>query len=227
MLIRIPQVLSADEVLEIRRLLSSGDWVDGRKTAGAQALHAKLNEQLSQEGELARALQARVLQALNHSALFFSATLPKRIYPPQFNRYGGHSNTYGKHVDGAVMYVKGTGERVRSDVSCTLFLSQPEEYEGGELVVDDTYGSQRIKLAAGDLVIYPSTSVHRVDPVTSGHRVASFFWVESMVRSDEQRRLLFDMDMALLTLRQTHGESESAVSLTGTYHNLLRMWADT
>lgn len=227
MLIRIPQVLSADEVLEIRRLLAGGVWVDGRKTAGAQAQHAKLNEQLSQEGELPRALQSRVLQALNNSALFFSAALPKRIYPPQFNRYGGGSNTYGKHVDGAVMYIKGTGERVRSDVSCTLFLSQPEEYEGGELVVDDTYGSQRIKLAAGDMVIYPSTSVHRVDPVTSGHRMACFFWVESMVRSDEQRRLLFDMDMALLTLRQAHGESAPAVSLTGTYHNLLRMWADT
>lgn len=227
MLIRLPQLLSAHDVLDMRRQLAGGEWIDGRKTAGAQALHAKKNEQLAQGSELSRALQAQVTQALNSSPLFFSAALPKRIYPPLFNRYGGATNAYGSHVDSAVMYVKGTGERVRSDVSCTLFLSQPEEYDGGELVIDDTYGSQRIKLAAGDMVMYPSTSVHRVEPVTRGHRVACFFWVESMVRSDEQRRLLFDLDMNLVRLRHKDPASEEAVALTGVYHNLLRMWADT
>lgn len=226
MLIRIPQVLSADDLLDVRQLLSGGDWVDGRKTAGAQAVQAKQNEQLSQASGLSRNLQAKVLQALNTNALFFSATLPKRIYPPLFNRYGGAANHYGNHVDGAVMHVPGTGDKVRTDVSCTLFLSSPDDYEGGELVIQDTYGSQRIKLAAGDMVIYPGTSVHRVEPVTAGHRLASFFWVESMVRSDEQRRLLFGLDMNLMKLRE-QGDSEVAVALSGTYHNLLRMWADT
>lgn len=227
MLLHIQDVLTPDELSTAQAMLTTAPWQDGRSTAGPQASLSKNNEQLPQASEAAKVLQPLVLQALNRSALFFSAALPKRIFPPLFNRYGGDTNHYGKHVDSAVMYVKGTSERVRSDVSCTLFLSEPGDYDGGELVVDDTYGSQRIKLAAGDMVIYPSTSVHRVDPVTRGHRTACFFWVESMVRSDEQRRLLFDMDMALLRLRQAHGESESAVALTGTYHNLLRMWADT
>jgi PKHD-type hydroxylase len=200
--------------------------VDGRRSAGAQAVHAKNNEQLAQDSDASRTLQALVLAALNRHALFFSAALPKRIFNPLVNRYGGDANFYGNHVDGAVLHSRADGQRVRSDVSATLFLAEPHEYDGGELVIEDTYGSQRVKLAAGDLVLYPSTSVHRVEPVTRGHRVASFFWVESMVRSDEQRRLLFDLDMSLMRLRQTHGESADTVRLAGTYHNLLRMWAD-
>lgn len=227
MLLHIHNVLTHEELRTVRATLEAGAWQDGKTTAGTQAVAAKNNEQLSQATDESRAVQSLVIRALNRHAMFFSAALPKRIYPPLFNRYGGNTNYYGKHVDGAVMYVRGSGERVRSDVSCTLFLSEPDEYDGGELVIDDTYGSQRIKLAAGDLVLYPSTSVHRVDPVTRGQRVACFFWVESMVRSDEQRRLLFDLDMNLMKLRQEQGESEVAVALSGTYHNLLRMWADT
>ena len=227
MLLHLQNVLTAEELRTARAALASASWIDGRSTAGQQAVSAKNNQQLPQDGDTSRSLQALVLGALNRHALFFSATLPKKIFSPLFNRYGGSTNTYGKHVDGAVLHSRAGGEKVRSDVSCTLFLSQPDEYEGGELEIDDTYGTQRVKLPAGDMVIYPSTSVHRVAPVTAGHRIASFFWVESMVRSDEQRRLLFDLDMNLLRMRQEQGESELAVALTGTYHNLLRMWADT
>jgi PKHD-type hydroxylase len=227
MLIHLRNVLTAEELRRSRELLAGADWLDGRSTAGAQAVQTKNNQQLPQAGEAARALQALVLQALDRHALFFSAALPKKVFNPLFNRYGGETNFYGQHVDGAVMHSRSTGQRVRSDVSCTLFLAEPDEYDGGELVVDDTYGSQRIKLPAGDAVLYPSTSVHGVAPVTRGHRLASFFWVESMVRSDEQRRLLFDLDMTLMRLREREGETAEAVALTGTYHNLLRMWADT
>jgi PKHD-type hydroxylase len=227
MLLHLQNILTAEELRTARAALQSAAWIDGRSTAGQQAVNAKNNQQLPQDGEVSRTLRALVLGALNRHALFFSATLPKKIFNPLFNRYGGTTNEYGKHVDAAVMHSRATGEKVRSDVSCTLFLSQPDEYEGGELEIDDTYGTQRVKLPAGDMVIYPSTSVHRVAPVTAGYRIASFFWVESMVRSDEQRRLLFDLDMNLLRMRQELGESELAVALSGTYHNLLRMWADT
>jgi PKHD-type hydroxylase len=173
------------------------------------------------------ALRQILLRGLERSALFFSAALPKHISPPMFNRYGGSANTYGNHVDSAVRFLPDGKGRVRTDVSCTVFLAEPEEYDGGELVIEDTYGSQRVKLAAGSMVVYPGTSVHRVDPVTRGHRLASFFWIQSMVRSDEQRRLLFDMDQHLIALRQQAGEADPAiVGLTGSYHNLLRMWAD-
>ena len=225
MLLSIPDVLNLDEVQSLRTLLDQGTWRDGRATAGGQAVQAKQNEQLRTDPEAALAAQEYVLQALHRSAIFFSAALPNRIFPPQFNRYSGDTNTYGHHVDGAVMHTARSGKKVRSDVSCTLFLTDPTEYEGGELVIQDTYGEQRVKLPAGHMVVYPSTSVHRVDPVTRGARISSFFWVQSMVRSDEQRRLLFDMDMNLLRLRQ-QGESPITVGLTGTYHNLLRMWAE-
>lgn len=229
MLLSIPDVLSLDEVQSLRALLDQGVWRDGRATAGGQAVHAKQNEQLRTDSDAAQAAQERVLQALQRSALLFSAALPHRIFPPQFNRYSGDTNTYGDHVDGAVMHparsAHSAGDKVRSDVSCTLFLTDPADYDGGELVIQDTYGSQRIKLPAGQMVLYPSTSVHRVEPVTRGARIASFFWVQSMVRSDEQRRLLFDLDMNLLRLRQ-QGETPVTVGLTGTYHNLLRMWAE-
>lgn len=228
MLLHIRQVLTRDELRSARAILDRAAWADGRVTAGAQSALAKKNEQLDQEGEAAKALRPIVMQGLNRNADFFSAALPKRVFPPLFNRYGGAANAFGNHVDNAVRFLPGTvGERVRTDISCTLFLAEPDEYDGGELVIEDTFGPQRVKLPAGDMVLYPGTSVHRVDPVTRGHRVASFFWVESMVRSSEQRRLLFELDMALLQLRQRHGESPETTRLTGTYHNLLRMWAST
>ncbi len=227
MLIHLKNVLTPEELRHARDTLETARWSDGRATAGPQAVHSKNNEQLPQTGEAARSLQQLVLQALNRHAIFFSAALPKKIFNPLFNRYGGSTNHYGKHVDGAVMHSRSNDQRVRSDVSCTLFLAEPDEYDGGELAIEDTYGSQRVKLPAGDMVLYPSTSLHEVLPVTRGYRMASFFWVESMVRSDERRRLLYDLDMNLLRLRQQHGETPETTALTGTYHNLLRMWADT
>ena len=228
MLLTLPDLLNADELARARALLGpEAPWVDGRTSAGEQALAQKNNQQLAQTSEAAAELRALVLGALRRDAMFFSATLPRRIYNPLFNRYAGEQNFYGDHVDGAVLRSQATQEWVRTDISCTLFLADPGSYDGGELVVQDTYGEQRVKLPAGHAVIYPGTSVHRVAPVTRGARVASFFWIESMVRSDEQRRLLFDMDMALLALRRRHGETAEATRLTGTYHNLLRLWAST
>ena len=228
MLVHVKQVLGPGELREVRAILERASWGDGRVTAGVQSALAKNNQQLDQQGEAAKALQPIVLQGLNRHMDFFSAALPKRVFPPLFNRYGGAANAFGNHVDNAVRFIPGTlGERVRTDISCTLFLSEPDEYDGGELIIEDTFGNKSVKLAAGDLVLYPGTSVHRVEPVTRGHRIASFFWVESMVRSDEQRRLLYDMDRHLMRLRATVGEDEPAViGLTGMYHNLLRAWAD-
>jgi PKHD-type hydroxylase len=227
MLLRISQVLAAQGLQVLRALLAQTPWQDGRASAGTQAALVKNNEQLAPGSEALRSAQAQVLQALERHATFFSAALPKRMPPPQFNRYRGERNTYGNHVDQAVRYVAGTGQRLRTDISCTLFLSDPADYDGGELVVQDSFGEQRIKLAAGDLVLYPGTRVHRVEPVTRGERLASFFWIESMVRQDAQRRLLYDMDMAILELRRKGGDTAEVVRLTGCYHNLLRMWADT
>ncbi|MCU7370466.1 Fe2+-dependent dioxygenase [Paucibacter sp. O1-1] len=227
MLLHLKQVLTADELREARATLAAADWVDGAATAGAQAVQAKHNEQLPQGSAAAQGLQALVLRALHRNALFFSAALPKKIFNPLFNRYGASGQHYGRHVDGAVMHSRATGERVRSDLSCTLFLAEPGEYEGGELVVEHSFGQQRIKLPAGDMLLYPGSSVHEVSPVTAGTRLASFFWVESMVRSESQRSLLYQMDMSLMRLRAEHGESDATLQLTGTYHNLLRMWADT
>ena len=228
MLVHVKQVLSRDELRAARAALERATWSDGRITAGVQSALAKNNQQLDQQGEAAKALQPIVLQGLNRHMDFFSAALPKRVFPPLFNRYGGTANAFGNHVDNAVRFVPGTlGERVRTDISCTLFLAEPDEYDGGELVIEDTFGSKSIKLPAGDMVLYPGTSVHRVEPVTRGHRLASFFWVESMVRSDEQRRMLYEMDRHLMQLRSTVGEDEPAIiGLTGMYHNLLRAWAD-
>ena len=228
MLVHIKQVLTRDELRAVHGILEHATWGDGRVTAGVQSALAKNNEQLDQQGEASKALQPIVLQGLNRHMDFFSAALPKRVFPPLFNRYGGTANAFGNHVDNAVRFIPGTlGERVRTDISCTLFLSQPDEYDGGELVIEDTFGAQRVKLPAGDMVLYPGTSVHRVEPVTRGQRVASFFWVESMVRSDEQRRMLYEMDRHLMHLRRTVGEDEPAIiGLTGMYHNLLRAWAD-
>ncbi|MFM2056554.1 MAG: hypothetical protein RLY71_939 [Pseudomonadota bacterium] len=235
MLIHLPNVLSATELQRARALLEDAPWADGAATAGAQAAQVKHNQQLPPTCAAAQALQGLILAALERHATFFSAALPKKVFPPMFNRYGGASNRYGAHVDNAVRYVPAgansalrPGERVRSDISCTLFLVEPHDYDGGELLIDDTFGSQRVKLPAGDMVLYPGTSVHQVLPVTRGARFASFFWIESMVRCDEQRRLLFDMDRHLMHLRGTVGETDpGVVGLTGTYHNLLRLWADT
>ena len=231
MLLRIEQVLTRQALDEVRQLLADASWQDGRASAGTQAAAVKHNEQLSGASAQAKALQALVLQSLERHPLFFSAALPKRVLPPMFNRYAGASNRYGRHVDQAVRYLPGAHpggpQRVRTDISCTLFLSDPADYDGGELVIADTFGEQRVKLEAGDMLLYPGTSVHHVEPVTRGARLAGFFWIESMVRSDEQRRLLYEMDMSLMALRSEHGESEAVLQLTGTYHNLLRMWADT
>ncbi|WP_349741279.1 Fe2+-dependent dioxygenase [Roseateles cavernae] len=227
MLLKIEQVLTPDVLAHARALLREARWEDGRSTAGPQAAQVKNNEQLGASSREAAALQQLVLQALERHPIFFSAALPKRVLPPLFNRYGGAANSYGPHVDQAVRYLPGGSQRVRTDISCTLFLADPEDYDGGELVIQDTFGEQHVKLAAGDMILYPGTSVHHVAPVTRGQRLASFFWIESMVRSDEQRRLLYEMDMSLMRLRSEHGESEATVQLTGTYHNLLRMWADT
>ena len=231
MLLHVKKVLNADELREARALLERATWGDGRVTAGVQSAQAKNNEQLSQDSDETGALQRIVLGGLNRHAVFFSAALPKRVFPPLFNRYGGATNAFGSHVDNAVRFVPGgsggKGERVRTDLSCTLFLADADEYDGGELVVEDSFDAPRIKLPAGDMLLYPGTSVHRVEPVTRGARLASFFWIESMVRGSEARRLLFDMDTHLMRLRTHVGETDPAViGLTGIYHNLLRMWAD-
>ena len=227
MLLHLPDILTADEVRQAQALLADAPWGDGRAGAGDQARQVKNNEQLDHDCAAAQAIRALVLRALDRSPLFFSAALPKRVFPPRLNRYGGDSNYYGNHIDGAVRYLPDSGQRVRTDVSCTLFLADPASYDGGELCIADTYGEQAIKLPAGHMVLYPGTSLHQVKPVTRGHRLACFFWIESMVRSDEQRRLLYELDMNLLALRQQHGDGAETTALTGVYHNLLRMWADT
>jgi PKHD-type hydroxylase len=228
MFLHLKNLLTAEEVAQARGLLADdAPWVDGRTSAGTQALSHKRNQQLAQTSDAASALRPLVLAALQRDALFFSVALPRKIFNPLFNRYSGDSNFYGAHVDVAVLRSQATGEWVRSDLSCTVFFSDPEEYDGGELLIAGPGGDQRIKLPAGDAILYPGSTVHQVTPVTRGARIASFFWVQSMVRSIEQRQLLFAMDMDLLRLRQRVGESDSAVvGLTGTYHNLLRMWAD-
>lgn len=228
MLLHLRNVLTAEELQTAQSLLrDDAPWKEGRISAGSQAATVKNNSQLSQSSAQAKQLQALILNALKRDALFFSAALPRKIFNPLFNRYRGDANHFGPHVDGAVMHSLATSEWVRTDVSCTVFLSDPASYDGGELLVQDTYGSRGVKLAAGDAVLYPGTSVHEVTPVTRGERVASFFWIESMVRSDEQRRTLFELDMNLLKLRSQLGETPETTALTGVYHNLLRQWAST
>lgn len=226
MLIEIPQVLNPDELSRVRGILANAAWADGRITAGSQSAQVKNNWQLPEQSSQSAAARTILLDALNRNALFLSAALPKRIFPPLFNRYEGEHNTFGNHIDNAVRHCPVTGQRVRTDLSATIFLADPDSYDGGELVIEDTYGQHAVKLAAGDMVLYPGSSLHRVEPVTCGARVASFFWLESMVRETERRRLLFEMDMAILQLRNTGGDSEPVVNLTGCYHNLLRMWAE-
>lgn len=227
MLLHVPNVLSADELAHLQRALAAADWADGRETVGAQGAQVKRNEQLPDGSPLKAELGRVVLAALERHPLFFAAALPLRILPPRFNRYQG-GGEYGLHVDGAVM-ITGHGEQrahLRSDVSCTLFLSPPETYDGGELVVSDTYGEHEVKLPAGDLVVYPSSSLHRVNAVTRGARLASFFWVQSMVRDDSARRMLLEMDSAIETLRTGGADATAVLQLTGVYHNLLRRWSE-
>ena len=225
MLLQIPEVLSAAQVGAIRARLDRATWIDGNATSGHQSARAKYNEQLAEGSAEARELGTVVLEALQRSSLFFSAALPKQVFPPLFNRYGP-GMTFGNHVDGAIRTHAPSGLRIRTDLSATLFLTAPQDYDGGELLVEDTYGVHRIKLPAGSMVVYPATSLHRVEPITRGSRVGSFFWIQSMVREDAQRAILFDLDMAIMRLTQANPGDPALVSLTGVYHNLLRMWAE-
>ncbi|WP_433706062.1 Fe2+-dependent dioxygenase [Paraburkholderia sacchari] len=227
MLIHVPNVLTPEQVRALReRLDHAGDtWVDGRATAGWSGAPVKHNRQIAEHTPLARDLGDVVLAAIERNPLFISAALPNQVYPPLFNRYEG-GMTFGSHVDGAVRVLP-NGMKLRTDVSVTLFLSSPDEYEGGELVVEDTYGVQEVKLPAGDMIVYPATSLHQVRPVTRGARVASFFWVQSLVRDDTKRALLFDMDTAIQRLNASDADAGARRSLVGCYHNLLRLWSET
>ena len=225
MLITIPDVLTADELVQARAALQAAEWVDGKVTAGYQAQSVKQNLQLPEGHPTAVKLGEMVLAALARSPLFTSAALPLRVFPPMFNRYtgGGH---FGTHVDTAIRAVASTGHRIRTDLSATLFFSAPEEYDGGELLVEDTYGVHKVKLPAGHMVLYPASSLHRVTPVTRGARVASFFWIQSMIRADFDRTLLYDLDTSIQRLAKEIPGSPVGVQLTGVYHNLLRRWAE-
>ncbi len=226
MLICVPNVLSKAEVADFRAAMDAADWEDGRSTAGAQSAMVKKNEQLPPNGNLARRLGEAIVKALIANPLFVSAAIPKEIFPPLFNRYGAGQH-FGVHVDNAVRGDHLTGVRIRTDLSVTLFLSEPEEYDGGELIVEDYYGSHRVKLPAGHLVLYPASSLHAVTPVTRGVRVASFFWLQSMIRDGHARSLIFDLDSAIQGLVGRIGRDDAEmVKLTGIYHNLIRCWAE-
>lgn len=226
MLVHIPNVLTAEQVVECRKALDQAEWVDGRVTAGHQASRVKDNMQVAESDPIARKLGGMILASLERNGLFITAALPLKVYPPLFNRYQG-GQTYGNHVDGAIREVRGTPHRVRMDLSATLFLTAPDDYDGGELMIEDTYGPHPVKLPAGDMILYPGSSLHHVRPVTRGARVSSFFWVQSMVRDDGQRTLLFDLDASIRQLGRELPDHASVVQLTNVYHNLLRRWADS
>lgn len=225
MILAIPNVLSPEQVAEARERLAAADWIDGKASAGHQGARVKDNQQLLPEHPVARQVGETILQALSQSQLFISAALPHRILPPMFNRYSG-GQTFGTHVDGSIRSIPGTRERMRSDLSCTLFFAGPEEYDGGELIVEDTYGAKSVKLPAGHAILYPATSLHRVTPVTRGERLCSFFWIQSMIREDGKRALLFDLDTGLQRLGAENPTHPGVVQITGVYHNLLRLWAE-
>jgi PKHD-type hydroxylase len=230
MLIAIEKVLTADQVLVARQKLAAAEWVDGRVTAGYQAQEVKRNAQIPEGSAVAKELGEMILAGLARSSRFMAAALPLRVFPPMFNSYAG-GQTFGTHVDTAIRQLSSTGQRVRTDLSATVFLTAPEEYDGGELVIEDSYGEKRVKLAAGDMVLYPATSLHRVEPVTRGNRVSSFFWIQSMIRQDAHRTLLFELDESIQRLAgsehvQTLAVKQSLVQTTGVYHNLLRQWAE-
>lgn len=225
MLIEIPGLLSAEEVAVAVATLLDQPWVDGKVTAGRRSARAKNNRQLSEDAPVAIRLGEQILSRLSDNALFMSAALPKKIYPPLFNRYSG-GEAFDWHIDNAIRGLKGVRERVRTDISATLFLADPASYDGGELVIRDTFGEHAVKLPAGHLLIYPGSSLHKINPVTRGERIASFFWVESLVREDSQRQLLLDMDVAIQRLTAQHADDHALLQLSGAYHNLLRRWSD-
>jgi PKHD-type hydroxylase len=225
MMIHVPQVLTPEQVARCREVMQKAAWVDGKVTAGEQSAKVKFNLQLPETAPEARELSDMVMAALARNDLFFSAVLPKQVFPPLFNRYDA-GMTFGAHVDNAVRAYLNTPLQVRTDVSSTLFISSPEDYDGGELVVEDTYGSHKVKLPAGDMIVYPGTSLHNVTPITRGSRIASFFWTQSLIRDDGRRALMFDLDMSIRRLAADYPEHPSVVSLTSTYHNLLRQWAE-
>ena len=226
MMLHIPEVLTKAQVAELRTAIDAADWVDGNATSGTQSALAKRNEQLPEGSEAARYAGEKILDALSRSPLFVTAALPQTVFPPLFNRYGG-GQTFATHIDNSIRQSRDGSVRIRSDLSATLFLTEPEDYDGGELLVEDTYGVHEVKLPAGDMILYPASSLHQVTPVTRGARTSSFFWIQSMIRDDARRALLFQMDIAIqqLSLKVGAGAPE-LVSLTGTYHNLLRMWAE-
>jgi len=225
MLLQIPDVISAEQVAQARQMLEASQWVDGRVTAGHQSAMAKHNVQLPEDHPVARQLGEMILGALQRNSLFIAAALPLRVFPPLFNKYEA-GQSFGNHVDNAIRQVAGTAVRIRTDLSATLFLVDPDEYDGGELLVEDTYGVHSVKLPAGHLVLYPSSSLHNVRAVTRGARIASFFWIQSMLRDDAERTLLFDLDTAIQRLTVDIPDHPAALQLTGVYHNLLRRWAD-
>ncbi|MGY2318224.1 Fe2+-dependent dioxygenase [Pseudomonas sp. SDO5522_S412] len=225
MLIEIPGLLSAEEVEVAVATLLDQPWVDGKVTAGQRSARAKNNRQLSEDAPVAIRLGEQILSRLSDNALFMSAALPKKIYPPLFNRYSG-GEAFDWHIDNAIRGLKGVRERVRTDISATLFLADPASYDGGELVIRDTFGEHAVKLPAGHLLIYPGSSLHKINPVTRGERIASFFWIESLVREDSQRQLLLDMDVAIQRLTAQHADDHALLQLSGAYHNLLRRWSD-
>jgi PKHD-type hydroxylase len=225
MLLHVPGILQPEQVEHARRLLGNAEWVDGRATAGYQSARTKNNMQLRTDSPLAQELGDMILKALERNALFITAALPLRVFPPLFNRYQA-GESFGTHVDNAVRQIPGTNHSVRTDLSATLFLNEPGEYDGGELVVEDLYGVHRVKLPAGHLILYPASSLHHVTPVTRGARVASFFWIQSMVKDDAERTLLFDLDMATQQVNRDLPDHRAGVQLTNIYHNLLRRWAD-
>ncbi len=227
MIFHLKNVLDQTGIATILDTLNDAPWSAGRESAGRQAYAVKNNEQLPHDSQAMIAIRKQVLAGLDVHPQFFSATLPRRVFPPRVNRYSGETNSFGAHVDNAIRFAPDTGLRVRTDISCTLFLAPPESYDGGELIICEGQFERHVKLAAGDAIIYPGTSVHRVAPVTRGQRLACFFWIESMVREDDRRQLLFELDQTIMSLRDTNGEDSHAVSLTGTYHNLLRMWSNT
>lgn len=225
MILDLPAVLTPTQLSEARALLESAEWVDGRVSAGHQGARVKDNLQLPADHPVARQVGAMILKALNTNPLFMSAALPLHILPPMFNRYTG-GQQFGTHVDGSIRTLPGTGQRMRTDLSATLFFAGPEEYDGGELIIEDTYGAKSVKLPAGHMILYPGTSLHRVTPVTRGARLCAFFWIQSMIRDDGRRSTLFEMDVAIQRLGSENVTHPSVISLTGVYHNLLRQWAE-
>jgi PKHD-type hydroxylase len=225
MLLQIPELLNSEQLSNCRKQLEEAEWIDGRATAGYQSMKNKENMQLPENHPTAKKIGELLVEVMQRSPLFMSAALPLKVFPPLFNRYRG-GQSFGIHIDNAIRQASGTPYRIRTDISATLFLSSPDEYDGGELIVEDTYGVHNVKLPAGHMILYPASSLHRVSPVTRGERVASFFWIQSMVRDDAKRTLLFDLDMSIQRLARDYSDHPSLVQLTSVYHNLLRRWAD-